>query len=357
MTGEKATRKSPQLHLAMMVSFCAVLAGCETTGQQASVSQKSSRQVSGQPQLAAPGNAVAQVQLPATPAETLYPVTVAYEPAVDPVLAAEAVDPAQVPGAVPVPRPSPMTALAYAAPSAAAEAGAAVAALQNAADPAAAGQTAPGIPADQAQAVAANTIPAAPYATKGARPGAPQPATVDVASAAGIPASVMLDDQIAPQYAVPRPRPVSPLGYAGPGAQNAAFAALETPAPAVRMDPTGADRDRIDDLISHYSAQYGVPEKLVHRVVHRESRYNPKAFNRGGYFGLMQISYPTAKSMGYEGPASGLLDAETNLKYAIKYLRGAYLVADTNHENAVRLYARGYYFDAKRKGMLSVLEK
>lgn len=354
MTLDKGKRKSPHIHLAMMVSFCAVLAGCETTGQQASTTSKSQRQVSGQPQLAPAGQAVARIELPATPAETLYPVTVAFQPAVDPVLAAETVDPGMVPGAVPVPRPSPNTALAFANP---AQQGAAVAALQSAAG---ASQSGTGIPAEQAQSVASASVPASPLAVKGGRPGAP----VAVASAAGIPASVMLADQQMPQqYAVPRARPVSALGYAGAGSQNAALAAINGNASSIastagiRMDPTGADRDRIDDIISRYSLEYGVPEKLVHRVVHRESRYNSKAFNRNGYFGLMQISYPTAKSMGYDGPPGGLLDAETNLKYAIKYLRGAYIVADTNHDNAVRLYARGYYYDAKRKGMLDVLSK
>jgi soluble lytic murein transglycosylase-like protein len=56
--------------------------------------------------------------------------------------------------------------------------------------------------------------------------------------------------------------------------------------------------------------------------------------------------------MGYRGPASGLLDAETNLKYAVKYLRGAYITAEGNEDRAVRFYASGYYYDAKRKGLL-----
>lgn len=72
----------------------------------------------------------------------------------------------------------------------------------------------------------------------------------------------------------------------------------------------------------------------------------------------MQIKYNTAKSMGYEGPASGLLDAETNIKYAAKYLRGAWMTADSKAQNkeanAVQLYARGYYYDAKRKGLTDV---
>jgi soluble lytic murein transglycosylase-like protein len=107
----------------------------------------------------------------------------------------------------------------------------------------------------------------------------------------------------------------------------------------------------IGKLIAKYAKIYQVPADLIHRVVHRESRYNPKAYNGSGYFGLMQIKYNTAKSMGYEGPPSGLFDAETNIKYAAKYLRGAWMVSDKTQSDAVALYARGYYYDAKRKGL------
>lgn len=44
--------------------------------------------------------------------------------------------------------------------------------------------------------------------------------------------------------------------------------------------------------------------------------------------------------MGYGGNAAGLLDAETNLKYAVKYLRGAYVTAGYNSDGAVR-FSRG----------------
>lgn len=107
----------------------------------------------------------------------------------------------------------------------------------------------------------------------------------------------------------------------------------------------------LDGLIAKYSATYDVPEALVRRVIVRESGYNPKARN-GPYYGLMQISYATAQSMGYRGAASGLLDAETNLKYAVKYLSGAYVVGRGNPDQAVRNYSRGYYYDAKRAGLL-----
>lgn len=89
----------------------------------------------------------------------------------------------------------------------------------------------------------------------------------------------------------------------------------------------------------------------MRRVVRRESTFNPSAYNKG-HWGLMQIKHATAKGMGYDGPASGLLDAETNLKYAVKYLRGAWLVADGDENRADRLYQTGYYYHAKRKGLL-----
>ena len=87
------------------------------------------------------------------------------------------------------------------------------------------------------------------------------------------------------------------------------------------------------------------------RVIVRESGYNPAARN-GPYYGLMQISHATARGMGYRGEASGLLDAETNLRYAVRYLAGAYVTAGGNDDRAVQFYARGYYYDAKRLGLL-----
>lgn len=107
----------------------------------------------------------------------------------------------------------------------------------------------------------------------------------------------------------------------------------------------------VDELIVHYATVYEVPVELVRRVVRRESNFRPGAYNNG-HWGLMQIKHATAQGMGYDGTASGLLDAETNLRYAVKYLRGAYLVANGNHDLAVQYYARGYYYDARRKGLL-----
>ncbi|RST86713.1 lytic transglycosylase domain-containing protein [Aquibium carbonis] len=137
-----------------------------------------------------------------------------------------------------------------------------------------------------------------------------------------------------------------------------AFVAIKPSKPAaeIALAPSGDQpsdqRAKLDRLISHYADVYDVPQDLVHRVVRRESNYRPTAHSRGNW-GLMQIRHATAKGMGYEGEPEGLLDAETNLRFAVRYLRGAYMVAGGDKDHAIRLYQRGYYYDAKRAGLLT----
>ena len=128
-----------------------------------------------------------------------------------------------------------------------------------------------------------------------------------------------------------------------------ACAAIICSVPAI-----ASDRATIDPLVAHHARTHGVPEALVHRVIRRESNYNPRALSKGN-FGLMQIRYATARGMGYRGSPSGLLDANTNLTYAVPYLANAYKVAGGNADRAVALYAGGYYYVAKRKGLLHAL--
>ncbi|MEW9523994.1 lytic transglycosylase domain-containing protein [Agrobacterium radiobacter] len=184
-------------------------------------------------------------------------------------------------------------------------------------------------------------------AVKGSFPPAPPP-----------PGSPSIGTELtAERKVIPLPKPDSTvLAYAA-GPTNAALAAIrQNESMTAPLNSAPAGREKLSGLITKYATMYDVPEDLVHRVVQRESRYNPGAYSSGN-FGLMQIRHATARSMGFDGPASGLFDAETNLKYAVKYLRGAWVVAGNDRDNAVRLYARGYYYDAKRKGMLHVLRK
>jgi len=104
-------------------------------------------------------------------------------------------------------------------------------------------------------------------------------------------------------------------------------------------------------LIEEYAVIHGIPEELLHRVIQRESDYRAGARN-GPYSGLMQILPETARTMGHRGPPEDLLDAETNLLYAGRYLRGAWIVADGDIDEAVHWFARGYYYEARDRGLL-----
>lgn len=118
---------------------------------------------------------------------------------------------------------------------------------------------------------------------------------------------------------------------------------------------TQSTRDRIDALIEKHARANKVPPEFVHRVVKRESNYNPNA-KGGSALGLMQIKAATARGMGYNGDSAGLLDPGTNLKYGIAYLAGAYHAAQGNLDQAYRYYNRGYYYVAKRLGIDNSVE-
>ena len=117
-------------------------------------------------------------------------------------------------------------------------------------------------------------------------------------------------------------------------------ASLAVSAAALMLPTFALAASPYDAMIAQHAAANGVPVELVHRVIVRESRYNPRAVNSGNY-GMMQIRLGTARGMGYTGSAQGLLDPNVNLTYAVKYLAGAYKVAGGNHGRAGSLYASG----------------
>jgi soluble lytic murein transglycosylase-like protein len=107
--------------------------------------------------------------------------------------------------------------------------------------------------------------------------------------------------------------------------------------------------DNVSTMAASQAGASGLPASLVERVIRRESGGNPRAVHAGNY-GLMQIRLSTARAMGYAGSAAGLLDPQTNMTYALRYLAGAYRAAGGNENRAIALYARGYYNQAKAQG-------
>jgi soluble lytic murein transglycosylase-like protein len=126
-----------------------------------------------------------------------------------------------------------------------------------------------------------------------------------------------------------------------------AFAsAAFTQSHAAGVDANG----NLDSLVARHAAANNLPESMVRRIIKRESGGRAHVISKGNY-GLMQIRLGTARAMGYRGTAAGLLDADTNMTYAVKYLAGAYRTAGGNPDRTVRYYAAGYYYAAKGKGL------
>ncbi|CAH1674706.1 Lytic transglycosylase domain-containing protein [Hyphomicrobiales bacterium] len=113
----------------------------------------------------------------------------------------------------------------------------------------------------------------------------------------------------------------------------------ETRASRALAAPAGAEG--IKAIVARHAAANGVPFSLADAVVRVESRYNPRAAHAGNY-GLMQIRHQTARGMGYSGSASGLLDAETNARYGMKYLAMAYKMAGGDTCRTIMKYQSGH---------------
>jgi soluble lytic murein transglycosylase-like protein len=98
---------------------------------------------------------------------------------------------------------------------------------------------------------------------------------------------------------------------------------------------------RIQALVASHAAANGIPVELAAAVVRVESRFNPRARN-GANVGLTQISTSTARAMGYRGSVEGLYDADTNLRYGIRYLAEAYRLAGGDTCRTVLKYQAGH---------------
>lgn len=130
------------------------------------------------------------------------------------------------------------------------------------------------------------------------------------------------------------------------GTTQTAGAPVEDEPRRGRRHARGAARDAaarasIAPLIERHARAYGIPVALADAVVRVESRYNPSARN-GPYLGLSQIHLNTARAVGYGGGSQGLMDADTNLRYGMKYLAMAYRLAGGDTCRTILKYQAGH---------------
>jgi soluble lytic murein transglycosylase-like protein len=96
----------------------------------------------------------------------------------------------------------------------------------------------------------------------------------------------------------------------------------------------------------------GLPPAMADAVMRVESAYNPAARGKDGEYGLMQIMPPTARMLGLEGPIETLAEPETNIRLGVKYLAGAWKLANGDICTMAMKYRAGH--GEKRFSVLSV---
>jgi len=75
----------------------------------------------------------------------------------------------------------------------------------------------------------------------------------------------------------------------------------------------------IQEKIALEAFSQGVPVHIALGVAEVESRFQPTAFSDGNY-GLMQIRFGTANSMGFRGTGKDLMLPDNNIKYGVRYI-------------------------------------
>ena len=79
----------------------------------------------------------------------------------------------------------------------------------------------------------------------------------------------------------------------------------------------------LHEMIRAAAVSHDVDPKIALALIDVESSFKPTASKDGNY-GLMQLRYGTAISMGYKGSVAGLMKPETNIEYGMRYLQYCY---------------------------------
>lgn len=75
-----------------------------------------------------------------------------------------------------------------------------------------------------------------------------------------------------------------------------------------------------DSIIQKEAVASGLPAEFIKSIIKKESMFNEKCKLANNH-GLMQITLPSAKEVGYRGTIAQLYAPATNIKYGAKYLK------------------------------------
>jgi soluble lytic murein transglycosylase-like protein len=94
------------------------------------------------------------------------------------------------------------------------------------------------------------------------------------------------------------------------------------------------DKATIVARVKAHARKAGVPVSTALAVVKQESGLRAHVTGSAGEIGLMQIKCQTARGIGFKGSCKALYDADTNLRYGMKYLRMALNRGSVGYYNA-----------------------
>lgn len=95
-------------------------------------------------------------------------------------------------------------------------------------------------------------------------------------------------------------------------------------------------------MITREAERQGLPPAVADAVVRVESGYDPAASGTVGEVGLMQVRPATAAMLGHLGTASDLFVPETNIRFGVAYLAGAWRLAGGDLCTALAKYRSGH---------------
>lgn len=106
------------------------------------------------------------------------------------------------------------------------------------------------------------------------------------------------------------------------------------------------DQQKYAPEIHAAAKAHGLRPAFLWAIVAKESAFNPRAFRRepkigDASYGLGQLLYGTAKTMGFRGQPDELFEVPTNLQYAAKYLASRLRLAG-NEDGAASAYNGGW---------------
>jgi soluble lytic murein transglycosylase-like protein len=120
---------------------------------------------------------------------------------------------------------------------------------------------------------------------------------------------------------------------------------IPKPAPRDGKAAEDATADEYRRLVAREAEALKMPAKVAEAFVEVESGYDAARKGDDGRIGLTQINLRIARQYGFKGSEKDLADPETNVRWGLKYLAGAYRKAGGDVCRTTAKFVSGHTVD------------